>query len=72
VTLLIDWQEAHQKVSRNWCHCRPVIFCFIKIQNGLTFQVPAYPGTEAIIQMSWSEKIIRLGYIHEQQYHFIM
>jgi len=34
--------------------------------------VPAYPGTEAIIQMSWSEKIIRLGYIHEQQYHFIM
>ena len=22
----------------------PIIFCFIKIQNGLTFLLPAYPG----------------------------
>jgi len=26
------------------CHCNPVISCFIKIQIGLTFLVPAYPG----------------------------
>jgi len=21
----------------SWCHCHPIIFCFIKIQNGLSF-----------------------------------
>ena len=26
------------------CHCHPIISCFVKIQTGLTFQVPAYPG----------------------------
>jgi len=26
------------------CHCHPIISCFIKIQIGLTFLVPAYPG----------------------------
>ena len=33
----------------SWCH--PIISCFIKIQNGLTFLVPAYrgcPGKETI------------------------
>jgi len=24
--------------------CHPAIYCFTKIQNGLTFLVPAYPG----------------------------
>jgi len=28
----------------SWCHCHPVISCFIKIQIGLAFLVPAYPG----------------------------
>jgi len=28
----------------SWCHCHPIISCFIEIQNGLTFLVPAYPG----------------------------
>jgi len=28
----------------SWCHCHPVISCFIKIQRGLTFLVLAYPG----------------------------
>jgi len=30
-----------------WCHCHPIISCFIKIQIGLAFLVPAsaaYPG----------------------------
>ena len=25
-----------------WCHCYPIISCFIKIQIGLTFLMPAY------------------------------
>jgi len=39
----------------SWCHCHPIISCFIKIQNGLTFLVPAYSGClgkEAIKWMS--------------------
>jgi len=28
----------------SWCHCHPIICCFIKIQTGLTFLVLAYPG----------------------------
>jgi len=28
----------------HWCHCHPIVSCFIKIQNGFTFLVPAYPG----------------------------
>ena len=39
----------------SWCRCHSVISCFIKIQTGLTFLVPAcpgYPGKEAIKRMS--------------------
>jgi len=38
-------------IRSSWCHCHPIISCFIKIQIGLTFLVPAYsgcPGKEAI------------------------
>ena len=28
----------------SWCHCHPVISCFIEIQTGLTFLVLAYPA----------------------------
>jgi len=33
-------------VMRCWpgARCHPIISCFIKIQIGLTFLVPAYPG----------------------------
>jgi len=31
-------------ISSIWCHCHPIISCFINIQTGLTFLVPAYPG----------------------------
>jgi len=31
-------------VWSSWCHGHPVISCFIKIQIGLTFLVPACPG----------------------------
>jgi len=35
----------------SWCHCHPIVSCFIKIQIGLTFLVLAYtgfPGREAV------------------------
>jgi len=38
----------------SWCHCH-IVSCFIKIQTGLTFLVPAYPGCpgkEAIKRVS--------------------
>jgi len=28
----------------SWCHCQPIISCFVEIQISLTFLVPAYPG----------------------------
>jgi len=31
------------------CHCHPVISCFIKIQIGLTFLMPAY-------ELSWKKR----------------
>ena len=44
----------------SWCHCHPIISCFIKVQNGLTFLVPAYPGCpgkEAVKRVSyWLQK----------------
>jgi len=39
----------------SWCQCHPIISCFIKIQIGLTFLVPAYsgcPGKEAVKRVS--------------------
>jgi len=39
----------------SWCHCHPIISCFIKIRFGLTFLVPAYPccvGKEAILLLN--------------------
>jgi len=35
----------------SWCHCHTIISCFIKVQIGLIFLVPAYrgfPGKEAV------------------------
>jgi len=42
-------------VQLSCCHCHHIISWFIKIQNGLTFLVPDYPGCpgkEAVKQMS--------------------
>jgi len=39
------WSEVQMiRIWSSWCHCHPIIFCFIKIQAGLTFLVPAYSG----------------------------
>jgi len=34
-------------------HCHPIISCFIKIQNGLTFLVLAYPGCPVKEATEW-------------------
>jgi len=39
------WSKVQMICIRSsWCHWHPVISCFIKIQNDLTFLVLAYPG----------------------------
>jgi len=50
------WSEEQMICIRsNWCHCHPIISCFIKIQTGLTFLVLAYlhyPGKEDVKRVS--------------------
>jgi len=39
------WREMQMICTWScWCHCHPIISCCIKIQIGLTFLMPAYPG----------------------------
>jgi len=37
----------------SWCHCHPIISCFVKIQNGSAFMVPAYPGYSGKGPLNW-------------------
>jgi len=39
--------------SCSWCHCHPIISCCIKIQTGLTFLVPTYPGCPGKEAIKW-------------------
>ena len=56
VNEVLEWLSLWSKVQMiclwsSWCHCHPIISCFIKIQIGLTFLLPAYwscPGKETI------------------------
>jgi len=46
---MLAWLSVWNKMQAiciwsSWCHCHPIISCFIKIQIGLTFLLPAYPG----------------------------
>ena len=45
-------------ILSSYCHCDPVIFTFIKIQIGLTFLVPAYPGFPGKEAMRWVSSYI--------------
>ena len=57
---VLAWLSVWSKLQvicewSSWCHCHPIISCFIKIQIGLTFLIPAYPGCpgkEAIKRVS--------------------
>jgi len=54
LTWLSVWSEVQMVcIWSSWCHCH-IISCFIKIQTGLTFLVPAYPGPgkEVVKQVS--------------------
>jgi len=37
----------------SWCHCHPIISCFIKIRISLTFLVPAYPSCSRKEVVKW-------------------
>jgi len=42
---LFVWSEVRMIcIQSSWCLCHRIISCFIKIQIGLTFLLPAYPG----------------------------
>jgi len=43
VIICLEW-GANNFVWSNWCHCHPIVSCFIKIQIGLVFLVLAYLG----------------------------
>jgi len=46
---LSAWSKV-QMICIRFSHCHPIVSCFVKIQNGLTFPEPAYPvcpGKEA-------------------------
>jgi len=50
---VLEWLSLRSKVQMiciwaSHCHCHPTISCFIKIQIGLTYLVPAYPAVQAI------------------------
>ena len=58
----IEWQSAGvviclqrdaNDLQSSWCHCHPIISCFVKIQNGLTLLVPAYPGCPGKEAIKW-------------------
>ena len=40
-------------LQSSWCYCHHIISCLIKIQIGLTFLVPAYPGCPGIEAITW-------------------
>jgi len=55
---LLAWLSVCSDVQMNciwsgWCHCHHIISCFIKIQIGLTFLVPAYPGCHGKEAVKW-------------------
>jgi len=46
---VLAWLSVWSKMQMiyvwpSWCHHHLIISCFLKIQNGFTFLVPAYPG----------------------------
>ena len=64
---VLVWLSVYSKVQMisiwtSWCHCHPIISCFIKIQTGLTSPVTACPrcaGKEAIKRASVCQAVYR-------------
>ena len=48
---LYVWSEVQMIcILSSWCHCHPIISCFIKIQIGLTLLVPALRLTQVVME----------------------
>jgi len=64
------WSEVQMIcIWSSWCHCHPIISCFIKIKIGLTFLVPAYlgyPGKEAMKRVYVSLSLSLGCFIHSE------
>jgi len=49
------WSEVQMIcIWSSWCHCHRIISCFIRIRIGLTFLVPAYPGSREKEAAKWA------------------
>jgi len=61
------WSEVQMAcIWSSWCH-PPVISCFIKIQLGLTFLMPAYPGCPGKEAVKW---VLVLFFVCMSQLYF--
>jgi len=48
------WSEVQMIcIWSSWCHCHPIMSCFIKIKIGLTFLVLSYPGCPDMYAVKW-------------------
>jgi len=59
----------------SWCHGHPIIACFIKIQNSLTFLVlafPGCPGKEAVKWVCLFHPKCSILYITDLQYNTVV
>jgi len=55
---VIGWLSFWSEVQiiciwSSWCHCHPIVSCFMKIQIGLTFLVQAYSGCPGKRPLNW-------------------
>jgi len=59
--VLAWWSEVQMIcIWSSSCHCHPITFCIIKIQIGLTFLVPAYPGCPVQEAVKWASACVSL------------
>ena len=59
------WEMQMICIWSSWCHCHPIISCFIKIQTDLTLLGPAQhgcPGKEVIKR--WVSYVAYLAFFH--------
>jgi len=72
---VLAWLSVWSKVQMiciwsSWCHCHPIISCFIKIQNGFILMMPAYPGCpgkQAVKRMSVCPAYVLLVHCTQQE-----
>jgi len=60
LVLLSVWSEVEIIYIRSsWCHCHPIISCFIKIQNGLNF-------CANLTRLSWKKRLLNRSFVFLQ------